>query len=694
MTATFGKLEHQTLILEPGLNILHAPNEWGKSTWCAFLVTMLYGLDTRERTTKATLADKERYAPWSGSPMSGRIDLCWQNRNITIERSSKGRTPMGVFRAYETDSGLDIPELTATNCGQMLLGVERSVFSRAGFLRLSDMSVTNDENLRHRLNALVTTGDDSGEAEALEQKLKDLKNRCRYNKSGLLPQAENYRDDLKSRLDQFSSLTAQYNGLQTRRQETDGRILTLENHLTALHYAAAQEDFRRVEAATQSWAGAKDRLNQCKIACQNLPTAQQAQEKLTFLSELRVEQDRIREQELQLPPQPEPIPVPTPFLGMTPEQAAEQAQSDAAAMPKATKSSVPIQLWLGLLGAIAGVALTIFLPLVGVPVLCAAVALLALGLSTRSRQRKNQTAAQALVNRYGTEDTACWLALARDYEQGWADYQNRLEQYRRSRWAFEESRKALEQRMENVPPSAHWQAVLESWQALEQAEQETDRAQHHLEALQAMARTAQAPTQPDSLTLTEEQTRLQLRQARLEQDQLGEIMGRCQGQMKALGSEEAVRRDLEKAIQRVEELERTYAALDRALQTLNLAKIELQRRFAPRITQQAQELFRDLTDGRYDRMTLAQDLSVQAGAQGEDVLRSPLYRSDGTTDQLYLALRLAVARELTPEAPLILDDALVRFDDTRLSAAMDILRQEAQHKQVILFTCQTRELHA
>ena len=79
------------------------------------------------------------------------------------------------------------------------------------------------------------------------------------------------------------------------------------------------------------------------------------------------------------------------------------------------------------------------------------------------------------------------------------------------------------------------------------------------------------------------------------------------------------------------------------------------------------------------------------GAQQEDILRSALWRSDGTADQLYLALRLAVAEELTPEAPLVLDDALVRFDDTRLAAAMEILKEEATNKQVILFTCQSRE---
>ena len=41
MTATFGKLENATLTFEPGLNVLQGSNEWGKSTWCAFLTAML-----------------------------------------------------------------------------------------------------------------------------------------------------------------------------------------------------------------------------------------------------------------------------------------------------------------------------------------------------------------------------------------------------------------------------------------------------------------------------------------------------------------------------------------------------------------------------------------------------------------------------------------------------------------------------
>ena len=53
-----------------------------------------------------------------------------------------------------------------------------------------------------------------------------------------------------------------------------------------------------------------------------------------------------------------------------------------------------------------------------------------------------------------------------------------------------------------------------------------------------------------------------------------------------------------------------------------------------------------------------------------------------------------MARVLTPEAPLILDDALVRFDEERMKAAMEVLKEYAQSAQVILFSCQNRESEA
>jgi uncharacterized protein YhaN len=69
--------------------------------------------------------------------------------------------------------------------------------------------------------------------------------------------------------------------------------------------------------------------------------------------------------------------------------------------------------------------------------------------------------------------------------------------------------------------------------------------------------------------------------------------------------------------------------------------------------------------------------------------------SDGTRDQLYLALRLSVLEEHLRAArplPLIVDDALLTFDDKRTAAALLAFREFAQTTQVIYFTHHERVL--
>ena len=70
------------------------------------------------------------------------------------------------------------------------------------------------------------------------------------------------------------------------------------------------------------------------------------------------------------------------------------------------------------------------------------------------------------------------------------------------------------------------------------------------------------------------------------------------------------------------------------------------------------------------------------------------FLSRGTVDQLYLALRLALCDMLLSgdePCPIVLDDALINFDDTRMGYALDVLREIAQRRQILLFTCHSRE---
>ena len=206
-----------------------------------------------------------------------------------------------------------------------------------------------------------------------------------------------------------------------------------------------------------------------------------------------------------------------------------------------------------------------------------------------------------------------------------------------------------------------------------------------------MVKPTEKPETVDNMELSSYETEKALEAAAFERQQLQLRLGQCQGRMEALGDEAALRQQLERGNDRIARLTKAYQALELAQRTLQTATEELQRRFAPGIAEDARTLFGKLTGGRYDRLHLTQELAVHTAAAEEAAERSAQWRSDGTIDQLYLALRLAVARSLTPNAPLVLDDALVRFDDVRHSAAMAVLREEAETKQVIVFTCQSRE---
>lgn len=85
----------------------------------------------------------------------------------------------------------------------------------------------------------------------------------------------------------------------------------------------------------------------------------------------------------------------------------------------------------------------------------------------------------------------------------------------------------------------------------------------------------------------------------------------------------------------------------------------------------------------------ADDMPVLVGVRPDKSTVPVAGMSDGTRDQLYLALRLAALdQHLTKKEPmpLILDDLLITFDDKRASAILPQLLELARRTQILLFT--------
>ena len=603
MTATFGKLEGETLDLNGSLNALCAPNEWGKSTWCAFLTAMLYGIDTRERSRGENLAEKEKYLPWSGKPMEGTLRILHQGRDITIQRRSRSRVPMGDFLAWETQTGLAVRELTGENCGQVLLGVEKSVFLRTGFLRFSDLPVKADEALRRRLNALVTTGDETGDGERLAAKLRELKNRCRHNRTGLIPECQADIRAAQEQLWEVQSLSKQEAALSQELERREQELAALSNHRSALDWKLLAE--ARADARTASM----------------LETA--LMEKYTDNPDRAVVEAKIRQG----------------------EQLLKEVELSLAEPPA---------------GSI-GVRLTAILALL----------LVVCGLILEGHGLLWHCVGLALVSLF-----VCGILAGR--------------QKRKVLWHKIETTRLQGKRDELINFVASWKSQLRVLDELDRARDNTARTQSHLRSLQALVRLTDKPEE-DTLTLSREDTIAAIADLTrlIGQDRVR--LAQLRGRMEDLPDEDQLQRRMSMGRRRLAELERTNLAITYAQSALETAMQELQRRFAPDITRRAEYYLSRLTGGIYDRILIDDELNVLAARSSESTLRTAAWRSEGTGDQIYLALRLAVWEVLSPDSPLILDDALVRFDQGRMEKAMELLKELSENRQILLFSCQDRE---
>src|SRR5580765_2814314 len=74
--AAFGPFRGSTLQLGPGMNVVHGPNEAGKSSWFAATYAGLAGRRRmRGRGTAAQAEFAKRHKPWSGSQWSTGVTV-------------------------------------------------------------------------------------------------------------------------------------------------------------------------------------------------------------------------------------------------------------------------------------------------------------------------------------------------------------------------------------------------------------------------------------------------------------------------------------------------------------------------------------------------------------------------------------------------------------------------------------------
>ena len=657
LTATFGCLDGAELELRDGLNVFTLPNESGKSTWAAFLTAMFYGVDTAQRAGKGKLPDKHRYQPWNGKPMAGTMELEHEGRILVIQRTSQRGRPMGAFRAWDKATGLDVPELTAENCGQRLLGVEKAVFCRSAFLSGADLAVTQDQDLSRRLAALAASGAEHDSFPQADQTLKLWQNRCRYHKTGLIPETE-------EKLRQVKDLLAEVEDLRRQRLAAMAELKQASGEADALDQAARETQEQQRQALQA--AAEEAHLHAETLASQtaNLPGEE-------ALQELRVRLSQAGPGDI-----PEDGPCPPALAGLDAEAVWPKAQADAAEYERLTAGRLLAMPLVCLLSAAAaGLAAVVLLCFrlwlaAGCCGALAAVYLVVWRLRRKTDRRvlADRNAAKALLASYGVrkKEEIFTAAMVR------RDRLLAREQAQRREW---ELSLQLEQVRDFAPDA----------QTPEEALAAVDRGLDlHRQAREARSALERAELQWKHRPDPAADPRAEARRRRCAA--LKAELAALSRQEEAMGSWEELSARSQRLEEKLSDLLRREQALALAREALASANAQLAQVYAPRLTRLAGEYLIHLTGGRYNGVVLEQPLTLSVLETQTGMARPLAALSRGTQDQTWLALRLAMTRLLLPQdAPVVLDDALLTFDPAREQAALDLLAGE--RRQVLLFTC-------
>ena len=174
---------------------------------------------------------------------------------------------------------------------------------------------------------------------------------------------------------------------------------------------------------------------------------------------------------------------------------------------------------------------------------------------------------------------------------------------------------------------------------------------------------------------------------------LYEKRGQVVEAMRALGTDQEQREVIQQRQQLESELE--SALEDWATQVvishcMERAQESYEEESQPKMLELASQYIKQLTNGIYTfDMWGLQDGLALLNERGDRLSMS--HWSSGLADQVYLALRLALAKVFSFQVdalPIILDDILVRFDEDRQKSALELLAELGKHQQIWLFTCQ------
>lgn len=240
----FGKLKNMTVNFASGVNLFQQDNGFGKSTLCAFIRAMLYGLGYTYKTVDGVrVNDVVRYKPWDCTgTFGGSLQIEHNQKQYRIERFFGNTARSESLQVVDLSTGkqLDIP-----SPGEHFLGLTVDSYDRCTYLPQEQVELASNENFDSKLANLVQ--DSAEDYDKLQEKLRAYKKTFKFERGvggqiytlendilklqRQLQQAETDRQNRVNMTEQLVQTEKQLQQLSTEQIQLQKRIDQLKQNL-------------------------------------------------------------------------------------------------------------------------------------------------------------------------------------------------------------------------------------------------------------------------------------------------------------------------------------------------------------------------------------------------------------------------------------------------------------------------------
>lgn len=671
VTGSFGNIKGRKFGFYDGLNIINVENEGGKTTLCALIRIMLYGLNTSKRDSKNALSDKSKYLPQDNMPMNGIMEIEYDGRDIIITRSTGKGGFMQEFGAYYKDTGEAISYFTARDLGYQLFDIGEEGFVSSAMIDGTDLSLSSDE-LHNKMLSMSTTGDTNALYTTASDKLYrwqlDINS---GNGHGTEPETyervkkiekniENARE-IKEKIDiikqDYKQLSNKIEILERKKEENDEQIRE-----------SASSDTDRLDALEKE---IRTKIEQIKG---ELPPEKliRAGNDAFFAYEGAVKLDKKRRERLALADAK---------YHKEYDEILELQKKETERIYKESKPK--IRWWSLVIAAICGF-------FAGVTVFA--------GLSIwREMDQYLPFIFSGL--------TALFLILAfvgknPEVEGPCLDFENELRSLKIKKQQIDQEQEqgaqilseSYEQLMDIGRKIDHnvedLETVIKLIKSGGSANVELENEMKLLESVRQQKIDALKNSRIIELKKKKEEISSTLKLANERKIVLTGEISRLEGRLSSIGDLNILINKRDEFLEEIHELQLNKQAIVYAREVLKDINSTLSAKISPEISKYTRKYMEYLTDGRYKHVRLLENFDGECACENSVMLGS-LRLSTGTRDQLYLSLRLAVCKVLLSgkeNVPIIMDDPFITFDDMRQKKAVELLREIAKERQIIVLT--------